>query len=114
MMENRKKKKRENKTIVDQTWIYGKKRISLQLGSSNCNQHALSKLSHQLYQLKCQHFRVVVALLDVISWRQPYYVKPSTSEASKHALFTLETTTEHIVLVVKPPPPKKKKNNKKK
>ena len=51
-----------------------RRKISLQLGNSNCNQHALSKLSHQLYQLKCQHFRVVVAILDVISWRHPYYV----------------------------------------
>ena len=40
--------------------------FSLQFGSRSCDQHALSKLS-QLYQLKCQHFRVVVAILDVIS-----------------------------------------------
>ena len=32
--------------------------------------------------------------------RQPNWVKPSTSEASKHALFTLESTIEHIVLVM--------------
>ena len=51
-----------------------RRKLSLQLGSSNCNQHVLSKLSHQLYKLKCQHFRVVVAILDAISWSHPYYV----------------------------------------
>ena len=67
--ENRKKKKMSIKPGYTE-----RRNFSLQLGSSNCNQHALSKLSHKLYQLKCQHFRVVVAILDVISWRHPYYV----------------------------------------
>ena len=66
---NRKKKKLSIKPGYTE-----RRKFSLQLGSSNCNQHALSKLSHKLYQLKCQHFRVVVAILDVISWRHPYYV----------------------------------------
>ena len=39
-----------------------RRKFSLQLAAVT-NQHALSKLFHQLYQLKCQHFRVVVAIL---------------------------------------------------
>ena len=73
MMENRKKKKQKKQLSIKPGYTERRK-FSLQLGSSNCNQHALSKLSHQLYKLECQHFRVVVAILDVISWRHPYYV----------------------------------------
>ena len=59
-MENRKKKKRLSiKPVYTE-----RRKFSLQVGSNNSNQHALSKLSHQLYQLKCQHFLVVVAILD--------------------------------------------------
>ena len=49
-------RKQEEKTQLSIKPCYTERRkFSLQIGSSSCDQHALSKLSHQLYQLKCRH-----------------------------------------------------------
>ena len=53
-------KNRKKKELSIKPGYTERRKFSLQLGSSNCNQHALSELSYKLYQLKCQVGRLYI------------------------------------------------------